>query len=298
MFLNNISYSVLVTLFLGVSPLFSQETQKIPNLRSRVTDKTETLTQGEIRALEAELAHFEADKGSQIAVLLVPSTKPETLEEYSIRVAERWKVGRKGIDDGVILLIAKDDRRMRIEVGYGLEGAIPDVYAKRIIDEIMTPQFRTGDFYHGIAMGVDAIERLIEGEELPEPNHVSHSQQSSDPNGIIFLLLPFAFVFSGLLNTFLKRKLGKTAGNIVFFSVTLVLVGIAISFVVGFVVAIIFTLLWGGLSGKGGGWRGGSGSGRWHGGGLGGGFGGGGSFGGGFGGGGGSFGGGGASGGW
>src|SRR5207302_864347 len=137
----------------------------VPPLSGRVVDQTGTLSSGDIASLTQNLRNLEARKGSQIAVLIVPTTAPETIEQYSIRVAEAWKIGRKKVDDGALLVIAKDDRKLRIEVGYGLEGALNDVTAKRIIDEIITPKFRSGDFAGGISAGVDRIVRLIDGEK-------------------------------------------------------------------------------------------------------------------------------------
>src|SRR6185369_15895257 len=134
-----------------------------------VTDLTGTLSAGQKNELDSRIAAFESRRGSQIAVLMLPSTKPEEIEQYSIRVAEAWKIGRKKVDDGLILIVAKDDRRLRVEVGYGLEGAIPDSVAKRVIDERITPRFRAGDFYGGVRDGVDQLIKLAEGEKLPPP---------------------------------------------------------------------------------------------------------------------------------
>src|SRR6202020_1983989 len=141
----------------------------VPPLSGRVVDQTGTLSSSDVAALTQTLRDFEARKGSQIAVLIVPTTQPETIEQYSIRVAEAWKIGRKKIDDGALLVVAKNDRKLRIEVGYGLEGALNDITAKRIIDEIITPQFRNGDFAGGVAAGVDRIVGVINGESLPAP---------------------------------------------------------------------------------------------------------------------------------
>ena len=141
----------------------------VPPLTGRVVDKTATLSSSDIASLDQTLKDFEARKGSQVAVLIVPTTQPETIEQYSMRVAEAWKIGRKKIDDGAILVVAKDDRKLRIEVGYGLEGALTDVTAKRIIDEVITPKFRSGDFAGGISDGVNRILRVIDGEPLPAP---------------------------------------------------------------------------------------------------------------------------------
>ena len=115
------------------------------------------------------MRNFEARKGSQIAVLIVPTTEGEAIEQFSLRVAEAWKIGRKKIDDGALLVIAKNDRHLRIEVGYGLEGALTDVTSKRIIDEIITPKFKDGDFAGGISAGINRIIRVIDGEKLPAP---------------------------------------------------------------------------------------------------------------------------------
>src|SRR3954470_1498957 len=141
----------------------------VPPLTGRVVDRTATLSGSDIASLDRTLKDFEARKGSQVAVLIVPTTQPETIEQYSLRVAEAWKIGRKKIDDGAILVVAKDDRKLRIEVGYGLEGALTDVIAKRIIDEVITPKFRSGDFAGGIIDGVNRIVRVVDGEPLPAP---------------------------------------------------------------------------------------------------------------------------------
>src|SRR6187402_1604656 len=141
----------------------------VPPLTGRVVDLTATLSSGGIASLQQTLRAFESRKGSQIAVLIVPTTDGEAIEPFSLRVAEAWKIGRKKIDDGALLVIAKNDRRLRIEVGYGLEGALTDATTKRIIDEDITPKFKAGDFGSGVAAGVDKIVRVINGEKLPEP---------------------------------------------------------------------------------------------------------------------------------
>ena len=145
----------------------------VPPLVGRVVDQTGTLSSGDVATLNQTLRSFEARKGSQIAVLIVPTTDGEAIEQFSLRVAETWKIGRKKIDDGALIVVAKNDRHLRIEVGYGLEGALTDVTSKRIIDEIITPKFKTGDFAGGISAGVDRIIRVIDGEKLPgvEPQH-------------------------------------------------------------------------------------------------------------------------------
>jgi uncharacterized protein len=168
---------VVLTFILGV-PLAptatAQELQKIPPLTQRVTDLTGTLSSAEQGTLTAQLKAIEDKKGSQVAILLVPTTAPEDIASYSIRVVDAWKLGRKqvqgkAVDDGVLILLAKNDRKMRIEVGYGLEGAIPDSRAKRIIAETMAPRFRQGDFAGGLGAAVVDVARLIDGEPLPDP---------------------------------------------------------------------------------------------------------------------------------
>jgi len=178
----------------------------IPILEGHITDLTNTLTEDQQTALEDRLSTFEREKGSQIAVLIVPTTQPETIEQYSIRVVDQWQLGRKSIDDGVLLLIAKNDRATRIEVGYGLEGAIPDAIAKRIVDDIMIPHFRQANYAAGINAGVDSLISLIRGEPLPEvkaPNATNLSQQQYFP-----LLLFLAIITGGILRGLLGKFLG------------------------------------------------------------------------------------------
>jgi len=255
----------------------------VPALTTRVTDQAGLLTDGQRQLLEQTLSDFEATKGSQIAVLIVASTQPEAIEEYGIRVATAWKLGRKGVDDGVLLLIAKDDRKMRIEVGYGLEGVIPDAVAKRVIAEIITPYFKQGDYFGGIEAGVSRLIRLIEGEALPPPAARDVSWSGiKDMLPVVFAVVVFG---SGFMGAFFGRLIGASiAGGIaaVIFWVSLGSLLIALLIGVG---VFLFSIL---LGGGRGGYYGGGGSGG------GGGY----RSGGGFSGGGGSFGGGGASGGW
>jgi uncharacterized protein len=186
----------------------------VPQLVGRVVDQTGTLSSDDVASLNQKLRDFEARKGSQIAVLIVPTTAPEEIEQYSIRVAEAWKIGRKKIDDGAILVVAKNDRKLRIEVGYGLEGAPTDVNSKRIIDEIITPKFRSGDFAGGISDGVDRIISVVNGEPLPSPPARRQESQSSPPS--LEFLNPFnPFVLFGLLifGGALRKLLGRLIGS-------------------------------------------------------------------------------------
>lgn len=255
----------------------------VPALSARVTDLTGTLSAEQKSTLETRLQALETQKGTQIAVLLVPTTQPETIEQYSIRVTDQWRLGRKKVDDGVLLLIAKDDRKLRIEVGYGLEGALPDVISKRIIAEDITPHFRQGDFYGGIVAGITRIDAIIQGEALPAPQQKSQDNTSME-NYLPFLI--FAALISGAI---LRRILGTFPGALVnggLVGIATMLFGGGIIFAIIFgIIAFFFALIKGsGGSGFGGGGFGGGGGG------LGGG--------GGFSGGGGGFGGGGASGDW
>lgn len=263
----------------------AQEFQPVPALNTRVTDLTGTLSAADSARIEANLAAFENAKGAQVAVLIVGTTQPEEIEQYGIRVVEQWKLGRGKVDDGALLLVAKDDRRLRIEVGYGLEGVLTDANSRRIIDEIITPRFRAGDFAGGIEQGTQQMMKLIDGEALPPP-----AQQGglADLGGLENWLMPLLIVVvaGGAL---LRAILGPMMGALV----TGGLVGVAVWFIAGValvagiagVVAFIFTLA--GMSrALRGGWSNGSSGGGWS------------SGGGGFRGGGGGFGGGGASGRW
>ncbi len=194
----------------------------VPPLVGRVVDQTGTLSASSAEELQQSIRAFEARKGSQIAVLIVPTTDGEAIEQFSLRVAEAWKIGRKRIDDGVLLVVAKNDRHLRIEVGYGLEGALTDVTAKRIIDEIITPRFRNSDFTGGISAGVDRIMRIIEGEKLPAPPpRRSEPQQGLQPNWLfnhvdpVFALFVL-FGFGAIMRNLLGALLGATiTGGIV-----------------------------------------------------------------------------------
>ncbi len=266
----------------------------VPALSARVTDLTGTLDAGEHAALEARLEAFERAKGSQVVVLIVPTTQPETIEQYGIRVADAWKIGRGGsIDDGVILIVAKDDRKLRLEIGYGLEGTLPDAVSKRIIDDVIVPAFRAGDFYRGISEGVERIIGVIEGEPLPLPPPTRVREVGRIPSqNAIWLLLLVPLAVGGLLRLALNRLVGATAAGGLAGALAWWIIGTATAATALAVFTFLFILFSRpGVRGQGGGWA----SGGWSGGGFGGGgFGGGG----GFSGGGGGFGGGGASGRW
>ena len=280
---------LLVGLWLGLFGLaFAQELQPVPALRAHVTDTVGLLPEDRRQALEARLVQLERDKGAQLAVLIVRTTQPEPVEAYALRVAEAWRLGRKGVDDGLLFLIARDDRRMRIEVGYGLEGSVPDAVARQIVADTVAPRFKAGDFPGGIEAGVAALVARIEGEVLPAP--------AARPDGggdrqigveeLLVLGIIFTIVLGGVLKAIFGRLVGSSlaAGAVGFGAWALT--GVVLVGVVGGVLALVFALAsgsgggrsggpWIGGGGFGGGFGGGRGGGGWSGGG--GGFGGGGS---------------------
>ena len=248
----------------------------VPPLSGRVVDQTGTLSASDAAALTQQLKDLETRKGSQVAVLIVPTTEPEAIEQFSIRVAEAWKIGRKKIDDGALLIVAKNDHKLRIEVGYGLEGALTDVTARRIIDEIIVPRFKTGDFTGGISAGVDRIIRVIDGEPLPAPKpEVSHSNEVSD-NLLNIIFSPFGLIgyvaIAGVMRHLLGRLLGSGAtagvvGALAWFllgsMIVTVVLGVAAFFVTMFgdsIMAASQEASRNARRGSGGGWSSGSSS--------------------------------------
>ena len=255
----------------------------VPPLTQRITDLTSTLDAGQIQTLEIRLSEFEKNKGAQLAVLIVPTTQPETIEQFGIRVVEAWKLGRKNVDDGALLLVAKDDRTLRIEVGYGLEGVLNDATANRIIDEIIVPRFKRGDYYSGIESGLAAMMQVVNGEPLPPPRRAAASGKY-DIESLLLIAFGAVVVVGGMLRALLGRfpaavLMGGALGALAWLTVAPLLVALLVG-----LMAFVFVLLGGGGRGLGG--FGGGGFGGGHGGG------------GGFSGGGGGFGGGGASGRW
>lgn len=275
----------------------------VPKLSARVVDLTGTLTEREREAIEARLAAFERAKGSQVAVLLVPSIGAEAIEEFAGRVTDEWKLGRKEVDDGVLFVVAKQERKMRIHTGRGVQGTLTDALSKRIVADLVAPRFRTGDFAGGIEAGVDAILKAIEGEALPLPEQKARGKVDSlSSYSNFFILALFLIPIVGMV---LRAMFGRFFGagltsGIAGIAAWLIIGSIAVG-VIAAIVAFLFTLFsgaglgraaanrggFGGYIPSGGGWGGGGGFG-----------GGGGGGGGGFSGGGGGFDGGGASGGW
>ena len=250
---------------------------EVPPLSGRVVDLTGTLDDGQQQAIGRRLQTLEQAKGSQLAVLIIPTTGADSIEQYSIRVAETWKLGRPGVDDGAVLVVAKNDRVMRIEVGYGLEGALNDATCKRIISEIIVPKFQHGDFYGGVDAGVQAMVGVVSGEPLPAP--------VADSAGSGRLWLPALVLVFAIAGLGLRAWIGRLPAAVVCASAAGAaawaisgMIGTALGFA-----AMVFFVVGIGISAR---------AGRWFGGGPGG------SSGGGFRGGGGNFGGGGASGRW
>jgi uncharacterized protein len=242
----------------------------VPPLTGRVVDQTGTLSSGDIASLTQTLRDLETRKGSQIAILIVPTTDGEAIAPFALRVAEAWKIGRKKIDDGALLVIAKNDRHLRIEVGYGLEGALNDVTTKRIIDEVITPKFKSGDFAGGVSAGISRMIAIINGEKLPEPAP-EHWQGPSLANWIDPFnpfMLAFVFIVSGGLRAVLGRLVGSIAtGGFVGVLAWLFIGSLGFAAVIGVIAflisAVIDLMPSGGSRGTRGGWSGGSSSGGW-----------------------------------
>ena len=240
-------------------------------LIQHVTDLTGTLTPDQLAQLETQLTDLEKRKGSQVAVYMISTLGDQSLEDYSLAIAEKNKLGRAKTDDGVLLFIAKDDRKVRIEVGYGLEGAIPDAKVGRIIREYMAPNFRNGDYNQGIVDAIGAITVLINGEDLPAPLH-DEQRQSKNPV-IFFAVIIGAFV--GIIASAIKLKssfLRRSGAGLIAAVLAFVLLTVASSVIIAGVVAFLFSSggpgrfssgggSWGSFPGGGGGWSGGGGGG-------------------------------------
>lgn len=261
--------------------------QAIPALQARVTDLTGTLDAAQRERLEGKLAAFEAERGTQIVVLLVPSTQPEDIAAYANRVFNAWKPGRAGVGDGLLLLVAKQDRKIRIEVARALEGAVPDLAAKQIIDGVLTPRFRANDFAGGLELAVEQLMGLVRGEGLPAPRAAQTGRTDEiDWMNLGVLVLIIVPVVGAVTRRLLGHKLGAVATGAligwVAFSVTTSLLLAALAGLI----AMVFTFIAGTAQGAallssrsqhrpggpwGGGWGSGSDGGGWGGGGLGGG---------------------------
>ena len=258
---------LLVALFCLIGSVFAQNLIAVPERRI-VTDLTSTLNEQQQAALTEKLRALETRKGSQIAVLIVPTTEPETIEQYALRVSDTWKLGRKGVDDGALLVIAKNDRKLRIETRYGLEGPMPDAVAKRIIAEVITPLFKHGDFYGGIDAGVDRMVTVVDGEPLPAPQPQSYNDDSW--LSALPLVILLAFVSGAIFRAIFGRFFGSIIAGGVTGLVTWVILSVMGVAAIAGILAFMFNLFAGAVSpmngwsnrgrggGMGGGWGGGS----------------------------------------
>ena len=239
----------------------------VPELSRRVTDLTATLNVEQVAALENKLAAFEAKKGSQIAILIIPTTGSKDIAEFGIEVADLAQIGRKDIDDGVILIVAKDDRKLRLEVGYGLEGVIPDAVAKRVIFETIMPHFKDGDYAGGIDAGAGQLMKLIEGEALPAPSVVQGDRQ--DEGAFMFILIG-GLIAGFVLSAIMGRVMGGMLAGLGAGMVAALVLGLAFS-VALFIGLMVFFIVgvrsMGGRGWSNGGGFGSSGGGSWGGGG-------------------------------
>ena len=261
----------LFALLLALAASFAVRAEvAVPALTQRVTDLTGTLAPDTVSRLENTLAQFEAAKGSQIAVLMLPTTEPEDIAGFGIRVAEQWKVGRKGVDDGAILIVAKEDRRVRIEVGYGLEGVLSDAVTKRIIEEDIVPRFKQGDFSGGVEAGVARMMRLIEGEPLPPAQVSPQGGMGSMDQLMLFLIV--GVIVGKILGAALGKGLGSSVAAIGAGALAWMVSGVFFFGIIAAIVVLFMTLAggrgvghWGsggfggGSWGGGGGWSGGGG---------------------------------------
>lgn len=271
-----------VLLVAGV-PALAQDAP-IPRFDSPVVDTTGTLDAGTRAQLERQALDLQQRKGAQLQVLMIPGTQPESIEAYAVRAFESFKLGRKGIDDGVLLVVAKDDRKVRIEVGYGLEGAIPDIAAGRVIQEYLVPKFRAGDYAGGIVDATAQLVKLVDGEPLPEPvaDHATGADRGAGWLFALFVAFIVGQVARGMFSRLpagLRALLGGGAsGGVAWMLSSVLLVG-----GLGAFIGVLLGLAsgggggryardrgWGGWGGGGmggGGWSGGSSGGGWSGGG-------------------------------
>lgn len=277
---------------IGLASAAPADLQAVPPFSAPLVDQAGLLQAEQAAQLDRHLREFAQAHGSQIAVLIVPTTQPETIEQYSIRVFDGWKIGREKQNDGILIVVAVKDRKLRIDTGYGLEGAIPDAFAKRIVAEIMSPKFRDGDAYGGLLAGIDQIGKLIQGEQLPQPKASAQAQQGGQGSEgqlsqMLVIGIVAATIVGGVLSAMLGRFFGSLATAGVVGTIAWLISSSLLVMLASAVIVFLYVLMTGG---RGGSSLGGFGGGGFGGGGFGGG--------GGWSGGGGSAGGGGASGGW
>ncbi len=270
-----IAFSGWLGLLAALGAAWAQPLQPVPALVTPVIDTTGTLLAAQKAALEAKLSALEAAKGSQVVLLMVPTTAPEDIASYANRIGNAWKIGRKGVGDGVLLVVAKDDRKVRIEVAKTLEGAIPDLAAKQIIDEALTPRFKQGDYAGGLDAAVDQLAARIKGEPLPAVGPTGDTGAGAGGDGFQWWdLAIFLFVAVPVVGGFVKRIFGRGLGSLLtggaVGAVALLVTSSMVVAAVAGLLAMLFTLLASLPSGgaRSGGWGGGGG---WSGGGSGGG---------------------------
>jgi uncharacterized protein len=263
----------LWTLLLWLPLAHAQGVLPVPPLSARMIDTTGTLDAIQLKGLDDKLAAFEKEKGTQIAFLMVPTTQPEDITSYANRVANDWKIGRKGVGDGVLLVVAKDDRKVRIEVAKALEGAVPDLAARQIIESAITPNFRNNDYAAGLHGAADQLIARIKGEALPAPPAARTQQGSSGGFGFdwmdLAIFLFFAVPIGGaILRQILGRKLGALAVGTGVGAIAMVITSSLVVAAIAGVAALLYSLLTGGMAALGGGrraggWGGGMGGGGW-----------------------------------
>ena len=233
---------------LWVAVAWAQAVLPLPELRSRVIDQTGTLAPTQQAALESRLATFEAQRGTQIVVVLVPTTQPEDIADYTQRLGDAWKIGRSDVGDGVLFVVAKNDRRVRIATSKTLEGAIPDLMARRIIDQAVTPAFRRNDFAGGIQAGVDQIIARVSGENLPQPEAGNAPDDAGFAPMDLLIFLVFAVpMFSAVLRSLFGNKLGTlltgaSAGAIAWVLTTVVWIAVGAG-LLAMLAALFFQML-------------------------------------------------------
>jgi uncharacterized protein len=263
---------LFVLLLAVASPLHAQDVQPVPPLSGRVIDQTGTLTPAQVQALSAKLEGIERQRGSQLVVLMVASTQPEDIAAYAQRVGEAWKIGRREVGDGLLIVVAKNDRKVRIEVAKALEGAVPDLAAKQIINDRITPAFRAGDFAGGLNAAVDRLAERIGTEGLPEPSPSDRARGSSgfDLEDIAIFFFVGVPIAGAILTSVFGRKLGSlatagAAGGLGWWLTTSLFIAGGAALVALVLVGVMGVgsrrgggapIIWGG--GGGGGWGGGS----------------------------------------
>jgi uncharacterized protein len=282
--------AMLASLMLAAGLAHAQDVLPVPPLSGRVIDQTATLTPAQAQALSAKLDALEAQRGSQLVLLLVPTTAPEDIASYAQRVADAWKLGRRDVGDGLVIVVAKNDRKVRIEVAKTLEGAIPDLAAKRVINDQITPAFRAGDFAGGLNAAVDALAARIAGEGLPEPaprggGTGQDMLQSFGLEGLAIFLFVAVPMVGAVLTGMFGRKFGSlltggAVGGIGWWLTASVLIAAGAGLVALFLVGVMGLgasrggtlggrgrsggpIIWGGGGGGGGGWSSGGGGGGW-----------------------------------